>query len=458
MSRRWYLICIAVLLLGLTLNQPLLLIMALLSALILFTINIWTKYCLHNLNFRREFSEKRVLFGEEITLSHVIENAKLLPLPWLEVEDSVPGVLRVKGRQTLVSRASNQATLESLFSLRWYERITRTYTATCNARGVHTFGPTRIHSGDLFGFSECAATLENREYVLVYPMVVPLTSFHLPARHPFGERPTLQRLLEDPLNTIGVRDYVYGDSLRRVNWKATARTLQLQSKIYESTTTYTMVIFLNVVTQLDAYFGVHPELQELAICAAASVGNWALDEGYAVGLYANSSMYMPEIGIKMLDAQEENSSGSGESLETRLAEQIRHRRIRLSPTSNTAQRQRLMEMLARIQTYFGTAIEDLITTERTHLPAGATLVVITSTVSEPLLDALAHLKQLGHSVTLLMVGDQPGATRLAGINVYHLGGEKTWEELRARYNTSEDAEATKEQPETAWSQVAGFHL
>src|SRR5205823_12615047 len=93
---------------------------------------------------------------------------------------------------------------------------------------------------------------------------------------------------------IGVRDYAYGDSLRRVHWKATARTMQLQSKVYEATTTHALVIFLNIMARLDAYYGIHPELQELATCAAASVTNWAIDQGYAAGLYANTIMFMPE--------------------------------------------------------------------------------------------------------------------------------------------------------------------
>src|SRR5205807_299467 len=117
-----------------------------------------------------------------------------------------------------------------------------------------------------------------------------------------------RRLLEDPSRVIGVRDYAYGDDMRRVHWKATARTMQLQSKVYEATTTYTLVMFLNIATQLDAYFGIHPELQELAICAAASITDWALNTGYAVGLYANSIMYMPELGMMLPDTYEQDGS------------------------------------------------------------------------------------------------------------------------------------------------------
>ena len=44
------------------------------------------------------------------------------------------------------------------------------------------------------------------------------------------------RLYEDPTRIAGVRSYTPGDSLMRVHWRATARTGQLHSKVYEPST------------------------------------------------------------------------------------------------------------------------------------------------------------------------------------------------------------------------------
>jgi uncharacterized protein (DUF58 family) len=432
MKKQWYYLCIAIIIVGLLLRQPLLLVVGLLGALVLLATDTWAKYCLQDLRYQRQFSEQRVLFGEEITLSLSVENAKLLPLPWLEIEDSVPRTLTFTGPQLRVGTASNMVVLESLFSLRWYERVTRPYTVLCNARGVHTFGPTVVRSGDVFGFLDRQESLSNRQYLLVYPLVVPITRFGLPSRHPFGDNRAPRRLLEDPSRVIGVRDYMYGDDLRRVHWKATARMMQLQSKVYQPTTTYTLVLFLNVVSQLDAWYGIRPELQELAICATASVADWALNEGFAVGLYANTMMYMPEMG--MLPPTHQEGEEKEQALEAVVADQLKRRRIHLPPASNEEQRKRIMEVLARIQSYFGSSIEDLIQVERVRLPAGATVVVVTSTVSDPLLDSLARVKQSGHAVTILYIGDAPLAAKLAGVTVHHMGGEETWKELHAGFS------------------------
>src|SRR6266571_5077357 len=451
MKKQWYYLCIAIVLFGLLIRQPLLLVIGLLGLLILAAADIWAKYCLQDLRYQRQFSEQSVLFGEEIRLSLAIENAKLLPLPWLEIEDSVPRDLTIKLRHLRISTARNMVILENLFNLRWYERVTRPYTVLCNARGVHMFGPTVLRSSDVFGFLNRQESLSNRQYLLVYPLVVSITRFGLPSRHPFGDNRAPRRLLEDPSRVVGVRDYMYGDELRRVHWKATARMMQLQSKVYQATTTYTLVLFLNIVSQLDAWYGIRPELQELAICATASVADWALDQGYAVGLYANTIMYMPEMGMSISTSHLSSSlDESGElspalapnpddeeeerQVEAVVADQLKRRRIHLPPASNEEQRKRILEVLARIQSYFGSSIEELIQIERTRLPAGATVVVVTSTISDPLLDMLSRVKQSGHSVTILYVGDAPLAAKLGGVAVYHIGGEETWKDLLANYS------------------------
>src|SRR5579863_4627707 len=432
MNRRLYYIGPVIIAASVLFHQPLLIVIGLLVLVVLGTTDLWATYCLQQLRYQRQFSEQQVLYGEEVTLSLSVENAKLLPLPWLEIEDSIPRVLGISVQKLRVSLIGDAAVLDNLFSTRWYERVTRRYTVQCNTRGVHKFGPTVIRSGDVFGFLNNETTLENWQYLLVYPLVVPLTSFNLPARHPFGDRRAPRRLLEDPSRVIGVRDYTYGDSLRRVHWKATARTMQMQSKVYEATTTYTLITFLNVAPHFDSYYGMHPELRELAICATASVADWALNEGYAVGLYANTLMFIPETGMKPFSEQE--SDGGASLPGTDVEEQRKARRIHLPPSTSEGQRTRIMETLARIQPYHGSNIEDVIQSERSRLPAGATVVVVTSTVSERLLDTLARVRRAGHAVTILFAGEEPPPTKFAGITVYHLGGAETWQQLEKAYS------------------------
>lgn len=436
MNRNWYLLGAALLLAAIIFHQPLLAILALLLEMMIAAIDIWDKFCLRDINLQRHLSEKKALFGEQLTLSLSIENAKVLPLPWVEVEESIPGSLGLTGQPLDLKSQSNAHILETLFSLRWYERVTRRYSFTCAVRGVHTFGPTLIRSGDLFGFISHEQTFEEYSYLLVYPLILPLIRFGLPSRHPFGSRRAPRRLLEDPSRVIGVRDYLYGDDLRRVHWKASARSMQLQSKVYEDTTTYNLLLFLNIMTKVESHYGVSPELQELAICVAASVAEWGLNEGYAVGLHANSIMSRPEEGIYGIleEAVTTNEHQEHvENLQETVSTLIRNRRVHLTPANSEEQRKRIMEALARIQSYFGSSIEMILESERRKLPAGSTVVVITTTLGDKLLDTLLKIGRSGHAVTILLLGDRSIPLRLPGITFYNIGGEEFWGELVKAY-------------------------
>ena len=126
------------------------------------------------------------------------------------------------------------------------------------------------------------------------------------------------------------------------NFDQAARMMQLQSKVYEATTTYTLVIFLNVVAYFDTIHGLQPEIQELAICAAASVADWALNEGYAAGLYANTLMFIPEEKVPFDTKQ---GAEETQELDATMAIELKRRRIHLPPSTSEDQRKRIMDML-----------------------------------------------------------------------------------------------------------------
>jgi hypothetical protein len=203
-----------------------------------------------------------------------------------------------------------------------------------------------------------------------------------------------------------------------------------------------MALFLNVSGQFDSIYGLQLSILELAICAAASVANWALNEGYSVGLYANTLMFMPE---EQLHAEAGQEGEVVPGLDATMASLMKRRRIHLPPSSSVEQRRRIMDVLARIQPYFGSTLEEVIQAERSNLPAGTTIVIVTSTISERLLDTLIHLKQAGHAVSVLYAGDSPNPVRLAGLTIYTIGGTETWQKLAAEYSILDDGVAKNTQ-------------
>lgn len=335
---------------------------------------LWARYCLRSLKIERRFSQPRAFYGEEISMAQVFTNNKLLPLPWLAIHDAYPGQLDIKSAAepaTMLGSKMRVRKLATTVSLGWYERVTRHYTVRCMARGEHEFGPVDAQSGDVFGLFRRSETFATPETLIVYPRYVPLEQLGITARQPFGDFKATQDLAMDPLRLRTIREYAYGDNPRHIHWKASARRGTLQTKLFEPAATPQLYIFCNQDTFTRIWEGLDPESLELTITVAASIANYGLEQGYMVGLRVNS--FAPSS-----DTQ-----------------------VRINPSRNPDQLTRILENLALIKGWSGLSMEDLIRAERRAIPRGSSIIVVTSVISDDMLDVLTALRRSGHPVTLI---------------------------------------------------------
>src|SRR6266702_63776 len=423
--RPWYVLAVALLVLSAITRQPIAFLAALFSFVIGIVPEIWYRSALRHLSIRQQVSAPCAFFGETLTLAISVENQKLLPLPWLEVEDEIPIQLPLLTGRALPTYKVTRVALVNTFSLWSFQRVTRRYQLGCRARGVFSFGPAVLRSGDPFGWLVREERVPARESLLVYPLVAPIESFGLPPRHPFGERATPRRLLEDPLRVAGVREYVLGDDPRRIHWKATARAGELRSKIYEPSSQYRLLILLDINTYNESWMGLDPEIQELTIAAAASIAMWALDEGYTVGLLANSLM----MGL----SGESASTGDEQAISTLTAAQAFIHRVRVPMARSSGQREQLLSALGRLLPYFGSPMDALVDAERFTLPLGTTVVLVcaAAVLREETLESLVDLRAHGAAVHLALTGDPESkvGAEIYDLPVYRLGGREVWREL-----------------------------
>jgi uncharacterized protein (DUF58 family) len=66
-------------------------------------------------------------------------------------------ILNRKATATGPSHIPKQGFLVNLYSLRWHQRITRSYTLVFHKRGIYQIGPLMLQAGDLFGMYEQSA-------------------------------------------------------------------------------------------------------------------------------------------------------------------------------------------------------------------------------------------------------------------------------------------------------------
>lgn len=395
----WLLLAALLFIISLILHQVPLLLVSLLFLLVRGVARLWERYCLTRVEYRRQLSATRVFFGEEVQLEVEVANRKPLPLPWIQIDDEIPAeVTLLKGR-TSTSHEPNRVLLTNLLSLGWYHKVKRRYPMRCLQRGYFAFGPTRIRSGDLFGFFSREMVIKQVDYLMVYPKIVPLEKLGIPSKQPLGDIRTKRHIFQDPILTSGVRDYHFGDSLKQIHWKTTARLGRLQTKVFEPTTTTDMVLFLDVRTIKPDFWGNVPQLLELGIIAAASIANHALAAGYRVGLYVNQHK--------------------------RFSDEP----IRVPPSQHSDQLMHILEALAQTHPSETMPIARLIQREGRSLSWGSTLVVISAMPTDTFFSTLVKMKRAGRRVVLILVGGPEPSISKDGLTVYHIKDDVMWRNL-----------------------------
>jgi len=322
----------------------------------------WSGRAVKAIRIFRDFTP-RAFLGDDVKVRLEIRNSGILPVPWLRVQDSLPIELAAPGLFKRVLSMGSRGKEE-------FEYVLKT-----RKRGYYPIGPLVASSGDLFGLG-----VENRlegglSHLTVYPKIYILSKLELPSRSPMGTLRHKQPIFEDPTRVLSKRDYVAGDSLRRVDWKATAITGRLQVKQFEPSIALETAIFLNL--NLNEYdLRARFDATELAIIIAASIANRVIDQKQALGLNTN--------GLDPLS-----------NLQRFRPLPIRRGQGHLM---------HILDVLARIEAAETLPFLDMLRQEIVHLPWGSTLVLVTGSAEETLFDGLFQIRRSGLNAVLVLAG------------------------------------------------------
>ena len=155
-------------------------------------------------------------------------------------------------------------------------------------RGVYTYGKLTVTSRDPLGLFSRRVTIGEEQSVLVYPATVDLPAFHVPSGQSWGEGMAAGRNNLPSSIVSGVRDYVAGDSYRRVHWRSTARRSKLMVKEFDpepAGPSHEVWVLLDLWEGVQAGEGTESTV-EYGVSIAASVAKRFLEMGRTVGLYS----------------------------------------------------------------------------------------------------------------------------------------------------------------------------
>ena len=113
------------------------------------------------------------------------------------------------------------------------EAATLAYRVRGAGRGRHVLGPLRLRLVDPFGLVERSAAGTDTSTLLVVPRVLPLGAGGPAGGHGGGGEGSRRTIAAHGEDDVSTREYRYGDDLRKVHWRATARTGELMVRLEE---------------------------------------------------------------------------------------------------------------------------------------------------------------------------------------------------------------------------------
>ncbi|MEN6409723.1 MAG: DUF58 domain-containing protein [Anaerolineaceae bacterium] len=334
-------------------------------AFVLATSFVWTFFSLRGLEIHRYSRTLRHQVGQVFEERFEIINRSRLVRLWLEVDDESPLPGAADSRVLSMIGGRQRRTY---VSHRWISR-----------RGLFTLGPTRLRTGDLFGLFAAEKVFPSEDKLLVLPLLVNLSTFDSPPGLLPGGRARYLRTLEVTPYAVGVREYVPGDSLNRIHWQSTARRDRLMVKEFEQDPQADVHLFVDAQRSVQAsaaepekvfridqlwLWRERPRLTlpamtiEYAVSAAASIAQYYLNHGRAVGL-----------------------ASEGQTL------------LALTAERGGRQLGKILETLALLQPEGKSSLLGLVTATIGRIPRGSTVVVITPSTQPTVSMAIDMLMQ-----------------------------------------------------------------
>ncbi|NLK42847.1 MAG: DUF58 domain-containing protein [Tissierellia bacterium] len=219
---------------------------------------ITLNYGFIDLDYYMEINKKTCEIGEEIEVSSIVENRKLLTISFLKIKERFPKGFNFK---------------ENIYTtfIMPYQRVRRTYKLVPERRGHFSINEAILELGDFTGFKSTSMYVELEEEIVVLPKKVELEKSIVPLGALNGDTSVKRWIIDDPLMTIGIREYTGNEPERFIHWPSSVKYNRLMVKNFDFTTDNTVIIALNVETMKPTWRPVEEEMIERVISIARGI-------------------------------------------------------------------------------------------------------------------------------------------------------------------------------------------
>ncbi|SDO55721.1 DUF58 domain-containing protein [Alkalicoccus daliensis] len=230
---------------------------------------------LGNFQVERRAGDGAMSAGNELKIEIIIERKWLFPFLYLAVEDVA--------EDTLTKQLPFQAS-KMIFYPTMKRRLSYSYIVPELKRGKYYSYGVKLSTSDLFGFVNKEKFVSMPSELLVYPKYHDIEQWEAFEKHETETTMSLQDFIEDRTSIAGAREYVPGDKLTSLDWKATARASKLMTKEFEEYMGQNFLVILNNKVT-DSSFAVS-DAYEKGIELVTSLVMYAYKEQLQLGFWS----------------------------------------------------------------------------------------------------------------------------------------------------------------------------
>ena len=180
-------------------------------------------------------------------LVNTVTNRSRRFVPYVHVSQQVPADLTLLTGQAVTGyRGKGSQHMDYTLYLMPRQTWQRCVEVSLPRRGRYVFTGATLQGGGFLGLSELTAYTDQNEEIIVLPAPCGIPALTDTLGGFLGDRSVDRYILEDPVLTLGFREYTGREPMKSISWTQSARAGQLMVKKYDYTLELTATVLLNV--------------------------------------------------------------------------------------------------------------------------------------------------------------------------------------------------------------------
>ncbi len=221
---------------------------------------LFEKAAFKGMRYRLEPDRKTAEINEEITIDSTATNEKSVPLDCVYIDEYFPnGIKIMSSTSTREQDKSNVGfnmhhvlQLSNRLYMRYYSNNVIRRCVRIEKRGRYVFHGCSVKVGSFLGLSELEKSFSVYKEIVILPKRIETDEVREIVGGIIGDVSVRRFIFEDPVLTMGYREYTGREPMKAISWAQTAKSGSLTVKKYDFTTEITVSVVLCMSNERSA--------------------------------------------------------------------------------------------------------------------------------------------------------------------------------------------------------------